>query len=320
MSVYERVILKSKAYGIAMKDKKGDKICHTYLIVSEDSVYLKEFSKSLAKLILDGGEVPSVAARVDKGIHPDVMFFGENEKITTSVASFISTDVFVRPYEGDNKIYVLLNLQDASEEAQNKLLKTIEEPPQSSFFILAATQESKLLQTVLSRAKKLVLDLIKPDDIAAMLLESGVDKKNCGLYASCAAGVFSRALKLATDKDFIALYNNIMRCLYKMNSSRDVLEYASIFSAKNIDKNEMADVFMLVVRDLMMIKSGKERLTNFKNEELKLIADGFSIVALQKIIEYCLQLKQDMVYNTSGVASVDQFLLKIVEVKVKCRE
>lgn len=319
---YNNVIADSRAFRAVYQDKISGRLSHTYLLISEDQEYAHSFAKMMAKVILDAKNQSPTSVKIDKDIHPDVIVFGKDEKIFTELASGLSSDVYIRPFEEDKKIYILLNFDDSTEEAQNKLLKTIEEPPKNVFFILCARQENKLLQTVLSRSKKVSLDLLSNEQVKTLLMQSGVNEKTSEVCASCCAGVFSRAYKMATDKEFLSLYQNVFECLYKMNTSRDVLKYASLFSQKNVNKEELSDIFMLLVRDLMMVKLGKENLVNnsHKINEMKLIAEGFSMTALYKIVEYCLQLKEDLVYNTLGIAVIDEFLLKIVEAKVKCKK
>jgi len=318
---YKNAILKTKAFKTVVKDKQSSRLSHTYLLITEDMAYGKEFAKMIAEIMLDIPEGSPAQMRIEKDIHSDVIIHGENEKIPTALASSISTDVFVRPYELDKKVYILLNMNDTNEEAQNKLLKTIEEPPSSVYFILVSKSERKLLRTVLSRAKKLELDLLSKETISKMLEEAGVGQKERNICSACSGGVFARANKMVSDKEFLGMYQNIFNCLYKMNSSRDVLNFASIFSSKNINKEDFADLFMLIVRDLAMVMAGKEDLVNnsHKIDEFKLIGAQFTLEALYKIIEYCLQLKEDLVYNTNINASIDEFLLKVVEVKVKCK-
>ena len=321
MANYNEVINKSKAYKTIVKDKESGRLSHTYILVSEDQDYAVEFAKKMSVIMLDVGNKHSSILKIEKNIHPDVILFGKENKIVVADAENIVSDVFVRPFEEENKIYILANFDDANEETQNKLLKTIEEPPVSSYFILLSKTEKKLLQTVLSRGKIVTLDFISQEDIEKMLTESGVDDKLCKICASCSGGVFSRAFKMATDKEFMGLYSNILKCLNNMNSSKDVLFYSSIFTDKAVNKTELADLFMIIVRDLMMIKAGEEKLINnkYKQDELNVIAQGFSLSALYKIIEYCLQLKEDLLYNINGTSAVDEFLLKIVEAKVKCK-
>lgn len=319
---YNGVIQNSKAFNIVLKDKKQDKLSHTYLLLSEDQDYCCAFAKEFAKVVFNAMDNNVATIKIDKEVHPDVIVLGKSEKITTEVASNLSGDVVVRPFEGDFKIYVLLNLDEATEEAQNKLLKTIEEPPKSVFFVLCAKTERKLLQTVLSRSKKIELDLLGATQIKAMLESVGVDSNNADICSAFSEGVFSRANKMATDKEFLSLYQNVYRCLGQMNSSRDVLYFTSIFSQKNISKEELSDIFMLISRDLIMVKIGKEGLVKNKHmlTQMREICQGFSVLALSRIVEYCLQLKEDLVYNTNSVEAVDEFLLKIVEAKVKCKK
>lgn len=319
---YKNVIVESKAFKAVYQDKISNRLSHTYLLISEDQEYAHSFAKMMAKIIFDAKAQSPTCVKIDKDIHPDVIVFGKEEKIATDLASSLSSDVFIKPFEEEQKIYILLNFDDSTEEAQNKLLKTIEEPPKNVFFILCAKTENKLLQTVLSRSKKVVLDLLSISQVKNLLVSAGVDEKTSDVCASCCAGVFSRAYKMATDKEFLTLYQNIFDCLYKMNTSRDVLKYSSLFSQKSVNKEEMSDIFMLIVRDLMMVKLGKDNLVNnlHKVNEMKIIAEGFSMTALYKIVEYCLQLKEDLVYNTLGIAVIDEFLLKIVEAKVKCKK
>ena len=319
---YEKVILETKAFKTFLQDMKSNRLSHTYLLVSEDQDYALSFAKLMAKNILAVQNKQHSLVKIDKNVHPDVIVLGQSEKIMTKSASEIAGDVYIRPYEEDKKIYILLNMDDVNEEAQNKLLKTIEEPPINVFFILCAKTTSKLLTTILSRSKKIELDLLSSSQIGFLLEQNGVDNKTASICSACSAGVFSRANKMATDKEFLNLYNNVFDCLFKMNSSRDVVNFASIFSLKNVDREELADLMMLVCRDLMMIKTGNPNLINnvHKKAELSLICESFSLLALSKIIEYCLQLKEDLVYNTLSIATIDEFLLKIVEAKVKCKK
>ena len=321
MVSYKSAIKNTNAYKTIIKDKEKNRLSHTYLLISEDMDYVKEFAKMVAQIFLDEKQDSSGSLKIEKDIHPDVLIYGAEEKINTGVVSAIASDVFVRPYESDKKVYILLNMNDANDESQNKLLKTIEEPPKNVMFILGSKTERKLLKTVLSRSKKLELDLLDNKTIYEMLKSCGLKEKECEICSSCSGGVFSRAYRMAMDKEFISMYQNIFKCLYKMNSSRDVLFFASEFANKNVQKEEFSDLFMLIVRDICMVKAGKKELASntHKIDELNLIAEQFSFQALYKIIEYCLQFKEDLVYNTNINMAIDEFLLHVVEVKVRCK-
>ena len=308
-----------------INDKINNCLRHCYLFSSKDEFLNKCYIDCTSHVIMcqnNSCDHCPDCKKIEVNFHPDILYYPKGKSLATSDSEDIIEQAIKKPMISDKKIIVIQNMDNSSEEAQNKLLKTIEEPPRCAYFILAATQEKKLLQTVLSRSKKIELGAIERKTMEKMLEAEGVDKKEINICVACSDGVFSRALRLASDKEFISMYQNIFKCLYKMNSSRDVLPFVSLFSSKSIDKNEFADLFMLIVRDLIMIKTGNEGLVlnTHKIDEMNLIASGFSLVALYKIVEYCLQLKEDIVYNTSIGSSMDQFLLRVVEVKVKCKE
>ena len=98
--------------------------------------------------------------KVLEGIHPDVITVDDPEKTIVPVALIrrLQADAYIRPNEGQKKIYVIPRAQDMNESAQNALLKLIEEPPAYAVFLLIASNAAKLLPTVRSRCAELRLD------------------------------------------------------------------------------------------------------------------------------------------------------------------
>lgn len=91
--------------------------------------------------------------------HPDVIFVDDPEKKTVQVglARWAKTDLYIRPNEGKKKIYIFPRAQDMRTEAQNALLKVMEEPPEYGAFLLLSQQPEQLLPTVRSRCVELQL-------------------------------------------------------------------------------------------------------------------------------------------------------------------
>lgn len=94
------------------------------------------------------------------GIHPDIITIDEPEKRTVSVDLIrqLQGDAYVRPNEGRRKVYLIPRAQDMTDNAQNALLKLIEEPPAYAAFLLLTTSAERLLPTVRSRAVELRLE------------------------------------------------------------------------------------------------------------------------------------------------------------------
>lgn len=324
MLAVDELIFSSKAYNMVSLDASLGRISHAYLFVSEDENYLYKFSEQVAKLLINLNEKEYEEKnnlRIEKHIHPDVKFFGLDKNIDALTVSKIVEDANYSPFESDKKIFLLFNVQDMNEASQNKILKTIEEPPQNTYFILAGSSTSKLLQTIISRVKQIKLDEIKTDDIRDLLEKSGVEKLRAEICADSANGNSTFAEKLATDEGFLDFYNKIVSCVYEINGSRDVLKYSAYFNGKTIDKKEFLDIFMLLVRDVSLILSKKEDLVINKNclTKLKLVASMLNLNATSTLIDECLKQKKNLEFNVNSTSVVDSVLFKLAEVKVKCR-
>jgi len=321
---YNSLILNSKAFKIVELDAKSSRISHAYMFVSQDENYLKSFCERVCKHILNLNETENIEKnelRIDRRVHPDVKFFGEESNITADLTAEIVELSGMSPFEADKKIFVLFNVHNMNESAQNKILKTIEEPPRDTYFILACKNTTRILQTIISRVKQIELDELSVEDIKGLLVSAGTPSDKAEIYASCSSGNGTFAEKLATDDGFVEFFNRVVGAFFEINGSRDVLKFSNEFTAKTVDKNEFFDIAMVVVRDIMMILSKKEEFVVSKNmlPKLKVISSMLNLDAVGVLIDSCVSSKKKLLYNVNATAVVDDFLFKIAEVKVKCR-
>ena len=321
---FNELIFSSKAYNIVSLDSSLGRISHAYLFLSKDESYLYKFCESVAKHLInlnDSENQEKNNLRIEKHIHPDVKFFGLDKHIDAATATNIVEQSAYSPFESDKKVFLLFNVHLMNESSQNKILKTIEEPPENTYFILAGNSNSKLLPTILSRVKQIELDEIKSEDICKLLLDSGTDKARAEICADSANGNASYAEKLATDDGFIDFYNQIASALFEINGSRDVLKHSVYFNGKNIDKKEFLDIFMIMIRDIAMILSTREDLVISKNSlsKLKVVSSMLNLNATSELIDECLKQKKNLEFNVNQTSVVDSVLFKLAEVKVKCR-
>lgn len=322
---YTELIEQSKAYKIVRRDTESKRLSHAYLFLSADENYLTQFAECVSKmLLLASGDHDAAREedRIRKRVHPDIKFFGEDKNIDVQVTSDIVQMAQVAPFEANLKIFVLCGAENMNEAAQNKILKTIEEPPQNTYFLILSTSKGRLLPTILSRTKQIELDEISVQNISKMLISGGVSEQNAGIFASCASGNASFAEKLATDENFLTLFRQTLSAFYEINGSRDVLKFSAYFAAKTVDKDELLDIALIVCRDLQLISLGKPEFIMLKSEisKLKLICATLTTGGINILLEYCLKLKKDLFYNVNSIAISDGLLFKIAEVKVKCKK
>ena len=171
---------KTNAFKVFTNDIKMGTLSHAYLIVCEDAVmlenYLKEFSKQLFCTDFGCGECRTCKLIENKGL-TDVKFYPTGDKIKVGDVDDIISKAYVKPLEFDKKLFVLVNANEMNAQAQNKLLKTLEEPPQNTYLILGATTVYPLLSTVLSRVKRLDIPAFNSADIYDFLTENYIEKK-----------------------------------------------------------------------------------------------------------------------------------------------
>lgn len=321
---FNKLIFSSNAYNIVSLDVSLGRVSHAYLFLSKDENYLYKFCENIAKLLIninDKENQDKNNLRIEKHIHPDVKFFGLDKAIDAATASKIVDDSNYSPFESDKKVFMIFNANLMNEAAQNKILKTIEEPPRNTFFILSASSANKLLPTIISRVKQIELDEIKTEDICKLLCIAGVSKDKAEICSDSACGNASFAEKLASDESFIEFYNQIVSAFFEINGSRDVLKFSNYFNGKTIDKKEFLNIFMLLARDISMIISKKENLVVNKNaiNKLKVVSSMLNLTATSELVSECLKQKKNLEMNVNQTSVIDSVLFKLAEVKVKCR-
>lgn len=135
---------------------------HTYLLVLDDPRNLRFALKEFAKLfffVSEEGETAReirISDLIEKETFSDCIILPENgKKFSVEDAEKIQEESALKPVEGEKKLFVIGDFADATREAQNKLLKLLEEPPEGVYFLLGATVTYPVLPTVLSRVQKL---------------------------------------------------------------------------------------------------------------------------------------------------------------------
>jgi DNA polymerase-3 subunit delta' len=176
---------------------------HAYLFVGPAGSTKKEAARAFAALLL-GYDDPAErnAKLVLRGEHPDVR---EVARVGASI-SFGQAREIVRlaslaPIEGDRKLMILDEFHLLSPEGAAILLKTIEEPPPSTTFVILADFVPHDLITISSRCARIEFRTIQASDIEQRLREEGVDDEAAGEAAASAGGSIERARVLASDPD-----------------------------------------------------------------------------------------------------------------------
>lgn len=246
----------------------GERVSHAYLFVGGAGAGKRLTANTFAKALqCEGAGAPPCGACAsckvfDSGNHPDVIYVRTVKKSigVDEIREQVLETVDLKPYRFACKIYIIENADTMTVQAQNALLKTLEEPPAYARFLLLAERAEAFLPTVLSRVVTLKLRPLSEREVAAYLREKAhIPPEECDSYAAYAQGRIGRALELIEDEDFQTMRENILQILEALP---DMTKADALWMAKELEayKNDLRflDIMELWYRDLLAAKCLRE--------------------------------------------------------------
>ena len=306
---------------------------HALLLTGEKGSGKKTIALLFAKLLLcerhkeDPCLVCTSCRQVEAGDHPDVLMIGpeKNKKgdyTTISVKSIrtqITDAVSMRPYKGPYKIFIIDHAEKMTIEAQNALLKTLEEPPKYAVLILLASEADSLLETIRSRCAQFSLNDIAADRIQEYLQqEMKVPDYLARPAAGFAQGNLGKAVSLISDETFRDCYERVAEFF----KNAQVMGYDRIteFAAeacRDAETCEMTiDLIQLMVRDCLLTKSGAKGQTLYFDDYREVIrktSGKLTVDGLSAIEDKIFQTKQRLTENIAADIAVEDLLSMIRE-------
>jgi DNA polymerase-3 subunit delta' len=152
------------------------------------------------ELALDACGKCATCKRIARGVHPDVILLepGDTGSIKIEAVRDVVDQAGYRPFEGRRRLVIIDEADALMPGAQSALLKTLEEPPSLSVFMLVTSRPDLLLPTVRSRCPRLRFRPLAPDDVAAALVANGRSAAEARAIATAAEGSVARALEAST--------------------------------------------------------------------------------------------------------------------------
>jgi len=254
--------------------------------------------------------------------HPDIIRVSHTKPGSISVDDIreqVGATVGVKPYSGAHKVYIIDDADLLTEQAQNALLKTIEEPPEYAIFFLLAQNAEALLPTIRSRCVTLKLRNIKNQLIRIFLMEEyGVNEGVANFCAAFAAGNIGQAIMLATSEYFQEVRNDCVRLLTHIDTMEPDTFYANIKKCAEykLEINDYLDLIAVWYRDLLIYKATKnidQVIFHDQVSVLKEKANTSSYEGIERILEALDRTKARLRANVSFELSMELLLLCIKE-------
>lgn len=304
------------------------KISHAYILNGENNAGKMMLAESFAMALQceTGKEEACMQCRSCRQAlehnQPDIIYVTHEKPGIISVDDIrhqLNNDIVIKPYSSKYKIYIIDEAEKMNTQAQNALLKTIEEPPAYAVILLLTTNADSFLPTILSRCITLNLKTVKEDLIKEHLMKvHRIPDYQAEVCASFAQGNVGKAIQLAASDEFNALKSVVIGIVKKIEDM-DIYELNGIIKQISEYKNKMDELFDLLTlwyRDVLYFKS-TENVTHliFKDEvyDIKKQAAKKSYSGIETILSSIEQTKRRLNANVNYDLSIELLLLTIKE-------
>lgn len=296
---------------------QSDRLVHAYLLCGDSGCGKKTVCNYLLHLIMCKSHTAcglcNGCATVESGANPDIMYISNGDKLSIGVDDVrnVTTEVFTKPIISEKKIVVIQNAHLMTQEAQNALLKVIEEPPGYVVFFLLCDSVSTILSTILSRVTKIE---IPPVDIQTLReIAPGCDEF---MYRYC-GGNPGKLLELKDDEEFAKLRDesvSMVMCLCD-SDSYSMYSYESYFGAGNGQTAAIYDLMLIFVRDCLLKKNGVDELI-VNQDKINDIKAFCTLVSTKK----CAQIADIITKSRREIGASQSSAMSWQSMFIKCRE
>lgn len=243
------------------------KISHAYIINGEKSSGKEYIAKVFAMALQcerDGLEPCQECHACKQALsqnQPDIIRVGHEKPNTISVDDIrtqINNDVAIKPYSSPYKIYIVNEAEKMTQQAQNAILKTLEEPPSYAVILLLTSNVNALLPTILSRCVVLNMKPVADDKVRRFLMEEMcVPDYKADVCVAFARGNIGKAKALASSEDFENVKNEALSLL-KFVQDMELHEIVAAIKKIGEYKLEISDYFDIMsiwYRDVLLFKA-----------------------------------------------------------------
>ncbi|HEX2906994.1 MAG TPA: DNA polymerase III subunit delta', partial [Phototrophicaceae bacterium] len=246
------------------------RIRHAYLIVGTESVGKDALARAFAQTL--NCTHPDEAARpcgecrscklIAAGSHPDIIY-SELDAATGALrieeVRNVTSKIALKPYEARYRIAIFRDFDHARPQAQDALLKTLEEPPPHALLILLAPATDALLPTIISRSQVITLRTVPVEKIRDVLMQSkGAERKQADLLARLSGGRIGWALRALEDTALLDQREaavGLLEQLLTLNRAGR-FEIAEDLSKDKLSLYPLLELWQVYWRDLVLITQG----------------------------------------------------------------
>lgn len=299
-----------------------DHLSNVYIITGEKGSGKGLAAKETAKYLnCTGKDRPCDVCRnclsIEAGTHPDVYTVTGNKSIGVDEIRYIIERSFVRPYSSKYNIFIIDKAHTMTTEAQNAILKTLEECHEDNIFLLLSDSAGSLLPTIRSRAQVLSIKRAGEEELTDLLMRRyNIDREKALFASRFSKGVVGKAVMLM-EPERMEFRQKVFDVIYKLKDMKlyDVFEIYKSLKPDRETAVDILDILESFYRDLLMINNNKhEFIINTDKEKYLESCRGLSDERLINIIERIEEMRKYVSYNSNIQLTFDVLFLDILGV------
>ncbi len=256
---------------------------------------------------------------------PDIIYVQHEKPNNISIKEIreqLVGDMEIKPYSSRYKIYIVDEAEKMNTEAQNALLKTIEEPPAYGVVMLLTANADMLLQTIRSRCVQLNIKTVSDDLIRKYLMEKQqIPDYQANVATAFAQGNVGKAVSLSTSQEFAEEKSSVLALTRRISdfTTANIVEQIKVLSEyKELGRmDEYLDLMQIWYRDVLYYKStGLLKGLIYQDElnEIKKQASRISYLGIQRIFDTIDKTRLRLSANGNFELTVEVMLLEIKEI------
>ena len=328
MAGFKDVIGRKDLVSYIQNTIQNNQVSHAYIFNGERGAGKKMFAQLFAMTLQceKGTTEPCnechSCRQALSGNHPDIIWVTHEKPNTISVEDVrvqINNDIMIKPYNGKYKIYIVPDADLMTVQAQNALLKTIEEPPEYAVIILLTENAESLLPTILSRCVVLKIKNVKDTLIKKYLMEQmQIPDYQADICTAFAQGNIGRAIMLATSEHFNEIKEETIQLMKHIKEMEltDLVEAVKRLSGYKIEVSDILDLISVWYRDVLLYKATKDINGVIFSDQMKYIkerANTSSYEGIEIILKGIETAKTRLKANVNFDLVMELLLLTIKE-------
>lgn len=307
----------------------NNRISHAYIIDGKKGIGKKLIANIFAKTLQCEKKEAEPCNKCkscktfDSNNNPDIIYVKATKTKSIGIDDIreqITKNIETKPYENTYKIFIIENSDNMTIQAQNAILKTLEEPPKYSIFILLSENYNKFIPTIISRC---ILFKLKPLDyniVKEYIVENiGLNENEAYTFSLYSQGNIGRAKEIINSEEFKEMREmvlNILSDLYK----KDLIDiYTAINEIEQYKDKiyEILDIIYITIRDAIIIKTtenyNKYIMQKDKIEIINLFSQRYSLSNLIKKSEIIYNTKKMLIQNSNFQITMEVMFFKLKE-------